>query len=362
MARESGRKSGLRKPHTTINRRILVGAFEQERGDLLEQVKIMTCKAVEEVRQTVHSLRNNLGISLPNLQPTWDVVKTAKPSPSQTIDACDGEKSDVRITVHLDKSEDDTTTVKLEGLGISHLIGISMCSADQASWQTPKSGGMLVLIDTPVTILPALLHDALLDMAMTHAKAQSWSDFRMHLNSHVVANLKAEFVREKNLLDSFSYGTVGECRYFPLAAFARSHTLDNPDFQHGVDLKRYIELWTDFALFVKERTDVQLDVGREHLTAQILQAHIHGGQISQARLYKEIEKLASGHYCLYLLIRRADTQMKIKQLSTFFKKSPSHFRAGWWVIHPREENAKQAAVFLSERYVCVFPFYIGEEL
>lgn len=361
MTRGSNRKSGLKKPYTKITRRILVAALEQERRPMLEQVRQMVRQAVDEAPQTAQALRRDHGISLPTLSPEWDLVPTAEPNPSQTIEAFDGERSEIRITLHLDSLVDNTTTMQLEGLGISHLIGISIGGLNHATWQTSGTGGMIALINSPVTTLPSLLHDILLDMAMVHAKSQSWSGIRDQLSSYTIATLKEEFVREKDLLGIFPYGSISECRYFPLAAFARVRPLRNAKCWHGLDLMKYVELWIDFAVFAKERANLKLHAERENLSGQILESHLNARQISPARLTKKIAQLTPGHYCLYFLIRKADKQAKVAELSAFFHTSKSKFRTQRFIIHPRDKHAKQAAVFLAERYISVFPFYVGEK-
>lgn len=361
MATGSDKKSGLRKPHTKITRRILVAALQEERRPLLEEVRRMVRVAVEEASQTAHSLRRDHGISLPIFSPEWDLVPTAESNPSQTIAAFDGNRSEVRVTLHLDSLVDDTTTMELEGLGISHLIGISTGGLND-SWQTAQAGGMIAVINAQVSALPALLHDVLLDMAMVHAKAQPWSGIRDQLNSHAIATLKGQFVREKDLLDDFPYGSVGECRYFPLAAFARIRSIGDAGSRPRLDLLKYVTLWSEFALFAKERAGLhKLPAERENIPAQILKSHLNAGQISPEGLRKKIAQLTPGHYCLYFLIRKAHKHAKVAELSTFFHVSKPRFRTQRWIIHARDRHAKEAAVFLSERYISIFPFYVGEK-
>lgn len=352
MRQKPDRKNALKKATGKITRRILIGASEKERRPLLDELKKMVRQGTGEVPQTAQSLRRNYGVSLPELSPEWDLVQTRKPTAAQTIAAFDGNRSEIRVTLHLDKLIDDTTTIQLDGFGISHLIGVSISDADKATWQSLDSGGMIAIIDSPVTTLSLILHDVLLDMAMIHAKAQLWSGIREHLNSHIIAELKAQFVREKNLLDHFPYKADGKCRYLPLAAFARGN-------DETLNLKSYIELWSEFALFANQNANLQLRVDREHFASQIVHSHVNGKQISLAKLSRQIGQLEPGHYCLYLLIREANTQTKIAELSTFFHASKSHFRTQRWIIHPRDKHARQASIFLHERYVNVFPFYVG---
>lgn len=361
MGLELKRKSALKKEHDQITRRVLVGTSEKERRPLLEEVKRMARQATEEVPQTAHSLRRDHGISLPTLYPKWDLVPTFEPTVSRTIEAFEGNQSEVRVTLHLDELVDDTTTIQLDGLGISHLIGISISRENMTIWKSLDPGGMIAVIDSPVTTLPQLLHDVLLDMAMIHAKAQPWSGMRNQLNSHAIAALKALFIRERNPLNYPTYSATGECRYFPLAAFARKNNCGTLSFKDSFDLKSYVELWCKFAVFAKENSNIQLSVEREHLASQIIQSHVNGGQISISELKQQINQLAPGHYCLYFLIRGAATQAKVTNLCTFFQTSESHFRTQCWIIHPRDKNARQASIFLHERYISVFPFYIGGE-
>lgn len=328
MRRKPDRKSALKKATGKITRRVLIGASEKERRPLLEELKRMARQGTGEVSQTAQSLRRNHGISLPALSPEWDLVQTCKPTASQTIEAFDGNRSEIRVTLHLDELVDDTTTIQLDGLGISHLIGVSISDAEKATWQSLDSGGMIVIIDSPITTLSLILHDVLLDMAMIHAKAQPWSGIREQLNSHIIAELKSQFVRERNLLDRFPYRADGKCRYLPLAAFARGK-------DEILDLESYVELWSEFALFAKQNANLQLRVDREYFASQIVHSHVNGKQISLAKLSRQIDQLVPGHYCLYLLIREANTQTKVAELSTFFHASKSHFRTQRWIIHPR---------------------------
>ena len=190
MRQKPDRKSALKKATDKITRRVLIGVSEKERRPLLEELKRMARQGTGEVSQTAQSLRRNHGISLPALSPEWDLVQTCKPTASQTIEAFDGNRSEIRVTLHLDELVDDTTTIQLDGLGISHLIGVSISDTEKATWQSLDSGGMIVIIDSPITTLSLILHDVLLDMVMIHAKAQPWSGIREQLNSHVIAELR----------------------------------------------------------------------------------------------------------------------------------------------------------------------------
>jgi hypothetical protein len=337
----------------------LLAARQDERRPLLDDIRRIVRGAVDMLPETIQSLRRDHGISLPALSPQWDVVPTALPNPSETIAAFDGNQSEIRITLHLDSLVDNTTTVELEGLGISHLIGISTGGLKD-SWNTSEDGGMIVVVNCRVAVLSVLLHDILLDMAMIHAKSQPWSGIREQLNSHTIATLKAQFVQEIKLSGSFSYDLVGECRYFPLAAFARKKSVPANSTDHFDGLS-YVSLWTQFASFAAKRSDVTLQVGRDNLAGQILQRHINSGQISPTKLTSRIAHLSPGHYCLYFLTRKAHQKAKAAQLSSFFQIPKAHFRTQRWIIHPRDKYAKEAAVFLSEQYISLFPFYIWEQ-
>jgi hypothetical protein len=360
MGRGSNKKTAVKRANVRIVRSVLVGISENEGRPLLDEVEKMVIKAKNEVPQTILNLRHDYGISLPALSPDWDRVPTAKPTASQTIAAFQGNKSEVRVTLHLDEVIDDTATIKLVALGISHLIGISISSENRATWQSFEPGGMIAVIDSPIAKLSSLLHDILLDMAMIHAKAQPWTGMREKLNSHVIATFKAQFVEEMNLLDRFAYKTVGKCRYYPLAAFARKNHRGMSNSQDALNLNSYVDLWTKFTAFVTQNTNLQLPLERENLASQIISVHANGGQISPMKLRKRIETLEPGHYCLYFLTRRAATRAKISELSPFFHMSNSHFRTQQWVICPRDKHARQAAILLQEKYINIFPFYVGE--
>ena len=347
------RRIGVKKPHHNITRRILIGATEQERRPLLEDVKYMIRQGIDNALHTAQSLRKDYGILLPILSPEWDWVPTRDATPSNTITAFEGNRAEVRVTLHIDDLIDNTTALELEGHGISHLIGISISENQIPQWKRSDNGGMIAVIASPITALPSLLHDVLLDMAMIHAKAQPWTGLRNHLNSELVAIIKTQFVRNNNLIGRFAYGAGGESQYFPLAAFVRANG--------SIDLTSYIAIWSNFALFAKQTANLSIDCGREHLAERIGRSHVNGGQIPIEKLNRNIKQLSPGHYCLYFLIRRANTPKKIAALSAFFHAPKSHFRTQRWIIYPRDKVAKPMTVLLQEQYISVFPFYVGEE-
>jgi hypothetical protein len=282
-------------------------------------------------------------------------VATAKPSPSETLDAFDGDKSDIRVTLHLDTLLDDTTTVQLDGLGISHLIGISTGDLKN-SWRQSE-GGMIAVIECNIARLSDLLHDILLDMAMVHARAKPWSHLRERLNSHSIAALKADFALENKLLTSFEYEPVGAARYFPLASFARSTSVGSSKSEFALD--RYVMLWFEFAQFLRSRPNVSFDSEFASTAFQIVKSHISAGQISPSKLESDLRTRPRGAYCLYFLIRKARTKTKVSELCSFFRVPKESFRTQLWVIYSRDEKQKEASVFLSENYISVMPFYIG---
>ena len=361
MKAKKDRRLALVKPHLKITRRILVGASENERRPLLEDVKRKIREGIDEVLLTAQSLRKDHGVLLPILSPEWDWVPTREATPSHTISAFEGNRSEVRVTLHLDELIDNTTTIELDGHGISHLIGISIGGNQTPKWERSDNGGMLAVVNSSVPILPSLLHDVLLDMAMIHAKAQPWTGIRDHLNAQVVASVKAQFVQENNLIGRAAYGSVEGNRYCPFAAFARTVTPCSRLETSELDLTSYVALWSSFASFAKETTNSPISCERKHLAERIARSHVNGGQLSIARLTNKISQLAAGYYCLYFLTRKADTQAKIAELSAFFHTSKAHFRTQRWIIYPRDKVARHAALLLHERYISVFPFYVGEE-
>jgi hypothetical protein len=355
MTKRPKHTTPVKKHHARISRRILVAAHEAERRPILEDVKLRVRTAKDNVLESAESLRREQGISLPTMAPEWDIVPTAQPSPSQTIEAFDGNRSEIRITLHLDSLLDDTTTVELEGFGISHLIGISTGDLKN-TWRESK-GGMIAVIHSNVGVLSELLHDILLDMAMVHARAKPWSNLREQLSSHSIAALKADFVRETGLLAGFPYKPVGDSRYFPLASFARIRS--NESVNSRFQLDKYVELWFQFAHFVRNHPNVTLDNELQNTANQFLKSHINTGQISPSKLETRTQSLQPGHYCFYFLMRKARNRMKVAELCSFFGVSKESFRTQLWVIYPRDEKAKEASVFVSENYVSVFPFYVG---
>ncbi len=348
------RRSGLRKPHTQLVRRILVGAHEDERRILLEDVKALVRAGAEYALSTVHTLRNDHGVALPMLIPKWDLVTIEKPTPADTIDAFSGNQSEIRITLHLDQFEDNTETIKLEDLGISHLVGISITESEPL-WQSEDKGAMTAQIRTLPSNLPFLLHDIFIDMAMIHAKSCPWTNMKELLSSEIIAAQKANFVKSEGLTGSFPYGLPADnCRYFPLAAFAQRIE------QRKFDSSSYVEIWAKFAGFVQKEEKVPLKTQRSDLPELVLRSHKNCGQISIRKLENEIAKLQAGHYCFYFHIRKSNTLSKIAELRTFFEIRPTEYRAQVWIIHPREKHSRMAAKFLHEHFISVLPFYVGD--
>lgn len=361
MSAKKDQRFALKKPHLKITRRILVGASEHERRPLLEDVKRKIREGIDEVLHTAQSLRKDHGVLLPILSPEWDWVPICEVTPSHTISAFEGNKSEVRVTLHLDELIDNTTTIELDGHGISHLIGISIDGNQTPKLERSDNGGMLAVVKSSVPTLPFLLHDVLLDMAMIHARAQPWTGIRDHLSAQVVASVKAQFAQKNNLIGHAAYGAGEGNRYFPLAAFARTVTPRNRSANSDLDLTSYVALWSNFASFAKQMANLPIPCEREHIAERIARSHVNGGQLSIAKLARDIGQLATGHYCLYFLTREADSKAKVVELSTFFHTSKAHFRTQRWIIYQRDKVARQAAILLHERYISVFPFYVGEE-
>jgi len=354
------RRLALQKPHQKITRRILVATLEEERRPLLEDVKQRARLGIDQVLSASQRLRKEHGILLPLVAPEWDWVPTVEGTPSHTLLAFEGNTSEVRVSLHLDPLVDNTTATQLDGHGISHLVGISISSQVPPVLNPSPEGAMLAIVESSIAALPSLLHDMLLDMAMGHATAQAWTGMRMHLSAPVLSTLKAQFVQERNLISGFTYGSGTGNQYFPFAAFTRKPVGADTETADAVDLAAYVALWNQFAAFVQREIDLPIPGNTAPLAKRIMRAHVNGGQISPGKLDRAIGQLAPGHYCLYFLLRRSDQTQKVAELSAFFQVSKSHFRTQRWIIYPRDEAARTAAKHMQERYISVFPFYVGE--
>lgn len=355
MPRNFAQATALKKNSSKLTRRILLGSEESERRPLLDEVKGILRRAKEEAQQTVQELRKSDGVSLPTLAVEWDLVPTANPSPSRTIEAYEGKKSEIRVTIHLGDISDDTTTMRLEGCGISHLIGISTGGSEN-TWQT-SDGAMLAIIKTDITLLKRLLHDILIDMAMVHARSRPWSGIREQLNSQTIAALKVKFIEDTTRTMVLPYHASGHSGYFPLASFAR--TKSKTQAPARLDFHAYVALWTEFASFAKAAANLSLFTNRRHTAKQILESHVCSGRISKRKFENVIPKLETGHYCLYFLQRKARNKNKINAICSFFRISRRRYRTQLWVIHQRDEHKKLASQLLYEGYITVYPFYLG---
>jgi hypothetical protein len=358
--------AAVRKHRATLVRRVLIGVKAgpnpPQRQDVID---FLRC-GLDAAPETVRELRGKYGISLPDFRPDWDVISTSTGTPSPTIRAYPGDRSQVRMSLHLVPVDDDTSLVELQANGISHLIGVTVDEAGSSSWGSDAEGGMLARIDVPIRAVPCLVHDVLLDMAMAHARGQSWSTLREHLNSYQLAALKADFVRSGSLTSPSFYGFRKGSQYYPLSAFARSRASET-DPQFGFDLSTYSKVWTDFATYAKGRNVLPRSMSKADVVDFILSSFKDGQQISRSELESAVEPLESGYYCFYCVERRPRNPDKLAQVFGFLRKpacttrrQKAIFHTKYWVIwspDARGFSPKLALQLEHEGYLSSFPFY-----
>lgn len=361
MGRNRQLKSAQRRPGATVRRVALIGAPEVGAPALADDLRYLTRVSIDRVKETIELLRRSHGLSLPRFDADWDEVPTQTPSPASTLAAYEGTKRCVRITIHINHCVDDTTAVQLAQDGISHLVGLSIrTKLRQPVWESSAEGGMLALIQLPRAAVEAVLHDIFLDMALVHTRGQPWSGLRERLSSMELAAAKISYLKSMGFTDSYSHGDISRSLYAPLCAIAGAVPAVGGRLEFDAYLRRVVEGWTKFAVFVATEEGTEIQVTADDAADRILKEHRNGGQISRTALVAALGCLAPGHYCLFLLARKATNAHKIAQISGFFHCRPSKFRTQRWIVHPRCADNKLEHILLTEGYISRFPFYFGD--
>jgi hypothetical protein len=359
MVRNSQLGSALRKPAIVIRRITLVGAPASNASSRVDEVRHITRMAIDRVKETVELLRRQEGISMPRFDADWDEVPTDTPSPSTTLEAFEGERESVRVTIHLECHGDNTTQKQIADYGISHLIGLSIQSnLRQPIWSTNTDGGMLATVKLPPKSLDSILHDILLDMALIRARNQPWSKLYGLLSALELASLKISFLKSINNFDSYLHGNLSSSVYAPISATTGLSSNEELGGVVSKSLRAVVERWNSFASFVGRTKHIEINVTNIDAADRILKEHKNGGQISRQALVKKLETLGNGHYNLYFLERKATNKKKIAQISAFFQCNPSNFHTQRWIVRPRTVDNKLEHLLLTETYISRFPFFL----
>lgn len=231
----------------------------------------------------------------------------------------------------------------------SHLVRLRGDMEEQIGWfnATPPFS---VKVVSQSELLRAAIIDVALDIMLFYSFPPAGDAYATTTDERkAFSRAKAEFALEQGF-ESF-YGPMWDHNvgYFSLAAAVRSS-----DKWTGNDAKRLVTVWRQF-LETKiypgaTRYDSDWDYSSD-IAGYILRAHHRGGQISQRRLRREIERLSPGPYTLVMYSRRPKKQKKLRQLQWIFEKRK--LRMNTWFIREHKECVSLADY---QPYITFFQF------
>lgn len=359
------KRSNARR-NIALTRRVLVTQPEvptsPAQASTFEAARHAVQGAFGELKKTLNLLAPR-GISAPELATKLDSRTLEFSSPRNALDALSDscpKISEVRISIHVSPFNNDVDDAVLDSLQISHLIGVLTRETLTPTWDCRTSDGLLAIVDTPISSLPLLVHDILLDIAMARAINCSWTGLRDSHSSRQLAGRKLSFAKRRGLIPyaQWLYGAPKGESYLPLSALARE--FDSDTGKAKFDLEKYIQLWDDFASYCKSSQASAISNDEAVSVAKtILDQHAYGGQLSVRAISKAIVDLSPGSYRLYFYIHKGASVKERAQIASFFHRNPRHLRTQLWVIHKEGLRDAEAKHLLDRSYVVYSSFIIG---
>jgi hypothetical protein len=349
---------------TLLKRRVLVTKSEAYKlKSVYDHARHAVHDAFFSVHETLRELEKH-GIGVPRLDLRLDSLTVEHATPREAISHLEHEgisSKCVRIAIQVEPFQDDTDGQFLDGLGISHLVGVYAKMNGAPNWQTQSAGGLLAMVDVPMKMLPLLLHDILLDMAMLRATTVPWSVLCDTQTSRQVESRKTDFAGKAGLLTSFAYGVPHGTGFLPISGLLRRPGSIKPQFAPE-DIDLYIDLWCKFGGHCLTGTNIppspleEFDVA--NLASRILSNYRNGGQISKPKLIRWLRMLGPGTYRLFFCLHRPQGVQIKTRLAAFFHSNPKSSRTQRWIIYQLGVNDAEAAYFIERNYVTFFTFEV----